>query len=80
MLSMWPRVCVWLCETTDTSYVGGGQGTVLRTKFSALGIPDTAGHRRTENKMGVPGEAQSAPRPKGGEGRGRGCTRWFPCR
>lgn len=29
MLSTRPRVGVWLCEATDLSLVGGGQGTIL---------------------------------------------------
>ena len=34
--------------------MGGGQGAVLGTRFSALGIPDTTGHRgRAENRMGA---------------------------
>ena len=70
MLSMWPRVGVWLWEAMDPAH-GGGQGAVLGTRFSALGIPDTAGHLgRAENRMGAPrGAAQSAPGLKGGEGR-----------
>ena len=63
----------WLREATDPSSVGGGQGAVLGTRFSASGIPDTTGHRgRAENRMGAPGAAQSALVPKGGESRGRG--------
>jgi hypothetical protein len=38
----------------DPSSVGGGQGAVLGTRFSALSIPDTTGHRgRAENRMGA---------------------------
>ena len=48
------------------------------TRFSASGIPDTAGHcKRDENRMGVQGAAQSALGLKGGEGRGRGGAGWF---
>jgi hypothetical protein len=36
-----------------------------------LGIPNTVGQlRRAEKRMGAPEAAQSAPGPKGGEGRG----------
>ena len=67
------QVDVWLWEATDPSSVGGGQGAVLGTRFSASGIPDTAGYRgRDENRMGALEAAQSAPGPKGEEGRGRG--------
>jgi hypothetical protein len=45
----------------NPSSAGGGQGTVLSTRFSALGIPDTAGHRRrAENNMWTPVAAHSA--------------------
>jgi hypothetical protein len=78
-LSTWPRVGVWLCGATDPSLVDGGQGAVLGTRFSALGIPDTAEHcRRAENRMGTPGAAQLALGRKGGEGRERGGAGWFP--
>jgi hypothetical protein len=57
----------------NSSSAGGGQGAVLGTRFSASGIPDTAGYRgRDENRMGALEAAQSAPGPKGEEGRGRG--------
>ena len=50
-------------------------------RFSVLGIPDDAGQRRrAENKVGTPGAAQSAPRPKRREGRERGGIGWFPHR
>ena len=53
-LSTLPWVGVWLCEATGPSSAGGGQGAVLGTRFSALGIPDTTGHRgRAENRMGA---------------------------
>ena len=73
MLSIRPLVDVWLCEVTAPSLVGGGQGTVLGTRFTASGIPDTSGYCiKAENRMGAPGTAQSAPGMKGGEGRERG--------
>jgi hypothetical protein len=33
MLSTRPRVGVWLCEATDSSLAGGGQGAALGTRF-----------------------------------------------
>ena len=64
----------------NSSSAGGGQGAVLGTRFSASGIPDSAGHEgRAENRIGTPGVAQSAPGQKELEGRGRGATRWFSC-
>ena len=75
---MRPRVGVWLWEATDPSLEGGGQGAVLGTRFSALGIPDTSGHYgRAENRMGSPGTAWSVLGQKGGEGRGRGALGGF---
>lgn len=72
-LSTLPWVGVWLCEATGPSSAGGGQGAVLGTRFSALGIPDTTGYQGSaENRMGALGAAQSALGPKGGEGRERG--------
>jgi hypothetical protein len=81
-LSTWPLVGVWLCEVTGPSLVGGGQGAVLGTRFSASGIPDTSGHQgRAEHRMGGSwGGAQSAPGPKGGEGRERGRHCMVPTR
>ena len=57
----------------------GGQGAVLGTRFSALGIPDTTGYQGSaENRMGALGAAQSALELKGGEGRERvGGAGWF---
>jgi hypothetical protein len=37
-LSTQPGVGVWLWEATDPSSAGGGQGAVLGTRFSVLGI------------------------------------------
>ena len=69
-------VCV---KPRNPSSPGGVQGALFGTRFSVSGIPDTAGHhRRAENKMGAPGVAQSAPEPKGGEGREGGGAGWFP--
>ena len=63
---MRPWVGVWLCEATDPSLAGGGQGAVLGTRFPALGIPYTDGHLgKAENRIGALGL-------KGGEGRERG--------
>ena len=48
-------------------------------RFSVSGIPDTDGHCRTaEDKMGALGLAESAPGTKGGEGKERGGSGWFP--
>jgi hypothetical protein len=56
----------------NPSLAGGGQGAVLGTRFSVSGTLDTVGHHgRAENRMGALGAGQSAPGPKGGEGRGR---------
>jgi hypothetical protein len=80
MLSMWPRVGVWLWEAMDPAH-GGGQGAVLGTRFSALGIPDTAGHLgRAENKIGALREAWSSPGLKGGGAIKRGDAGWFSYR
>jgi hypothetical protein len=50
-------------------------------RFSVSGIPDTAGHcGRAENKVEVPGVAQSPPGLKRGKGRERRGIGWFPCR
>jgi hypothetical protein len=74
MLSTLPWLGVWLCEATDPSSSDGGQEAVLGSRFPASGIPYTTGHQgRDGNRMGDPGAAQSAPEPKGREGRGRGC-------
>jgi hypothetical protein len=67
----------WLREATDPSSVGGGQGAVLGTRFSASGIPDTTEHcGRAKNRMGNLGVARSALGPKGGEARERGGAGW----
>jgi hypothetical protein len=73
MLSTQTQVDVWLCEATDPSSAGGGQGAVLGNRFSASGIPGKDGHQgRAENRMGALGSAQSAPGQReeraGGEG------------
>jgi hypothetical protein len=48
-------------------------------RFSVPDIPVVAGHHgRAENKVEDLGAARSAPGPKGGEGRERGGTGWFP--
>jgi hypothetical protein len=75
-------VGVWLCEATGFSSAGGGQGAVLGTRFSALGIPDTTGHLRIpKNRMGVPGRGGGA-RSILGRGEERewreGSAGWFP--
>jgi hypothetical protein len=77
----WVSGCVM---PLDPSSVGGRQEAVLGTRFSASGIPDTAGHlRRAENRMPTP---PPPPHPRGGVlvslwlkgGEGRWRTRWFP--
>jgi hypothetical protein len=56
---------------------GGVLGTVSQS--SVFDIPDTSEHRgRSENKWGPQGGARSSLGPKGGKGRGRGGTGWFP--
>ena len=85
---MWPRVGVWLWEATELQLGAGwtrgnprslGLMEARDNRFSVSDIPNTSGHlRRAENKMGAPGLAQSAPGPKGGEGRERGGAGWFP--
>ena len=48
-------------------------------RFSVSDIPDVAiCFRRAENKVRAPGTAQSAPGPKGEEGKERGGAEWFP--
>ena len=63
----------------DPSSAGGGRGAVLDTRFSVLGIPDTAGYcGRAENRMRI---ALLAPGAKRRRGQGeRGDTEWFSCR
>ena len=90
MPSTQPRVGVWLWEATEPQFPRGWTRGSLRSlglmeardnRFSVLGIPDTAGHRRrAENKMGALGVPWSVPGLKGEEGRGRVGTGWFPCR
>ena len=76
-----PRVVSGCGKPLDPSSAGGGKGTVLGTRFSVSGIPDTAGHlRRAEDKMGSPGVTWSSPGTKEEEGRERGGTGWFPRR
>jgi hypothetical protein len=59
-----PRVVSGYGKPLDPSSAGGGKGTVLGTRFSVSGIPDTAGHlRRAENKR--------EPRKWLSQGRGR---------
>ena len=78
MLSTQPWVGVWLSEATESQLSGWWTGAVLGTRFSASGIPDTAGHlRRAENKMKALGMAQTALGWKGGEVGGG--TGWFSC-
>ena len=61
--------CPWASWRTET------------TSFSVSSIPDTAGHcGRAENKVEVPGVAQSPPGLKRGKGRERRGIGWFPCR
>ena len=60
-------------KSWNPSSGGDGQGTVLGTRFSALGIPDTAGHhRKAENRMGAlgrPGQLQGQRKQRAaGEG------------
>ena len=66
MLSSWPWVGVWLCEATDTSSVGGGQGAVLGNRFSLSLVHltlDTTQELRTE--WGPLEVTQATPGPKG---------------
>jgi hypothetical protein len=67
-------VGVWLWEAMDPSSAGGGQGAVLDTRFSASGIPDTAGHHgRAENRMGAgSGGGVDSVSPWAEERRGQG--------
>jgi hypothetical protein len=81
-------VCLW--EATEPhlarGWTMGSQRSLGLTEdrdnmFSVSGIPNTAGHGgRAENKMGALGAAWSTPGPKGGEGREREDTGWFPHR
>jgi hypothetical protein len=65
-----PRWVSGCGKQRNPSSAGGGQGAILGTRFSALGIPDIAGHRRrAENRTGPQEVVQSALGPKGGEGR-----------
>ena len=49
--------------------MGGGQGAVLGTKFSASDIPDTAGHSgKAEKRMGASGVALSGDKGRRGQG------------
>jgi hypothetical protein len=77
-LSKRPQVDVWLCEAKDPSSAGGGQLAVLGTRFSASGIPDTAGYLgRAENRMGALGAGSVSYRAEGRRGERGG--RWvFP--
>jgi hypothetical protein len=65
----------------DPSSAGGEQGAVLGTRFSALSIPDTAGHHgRAENRMGAPGGGSVSLVAEGRKGQGERGHWVFPTR
>ena len=67
----WVSGCL---KPLNPSSAGGGQGAVLDTRFSASGIPDTAGHHgRAENRMGAgSGGGVDSVSPWAEERRGQG--------
>ena len=65
-------------EATGPSSVGDGQGAVLGTRFSVLGIPDTTENQgRAENRMPPTPDSSVSPGAEGRRGqreRGRRCV------
>jgi hypothetical protein len=77
-LSTRPRVNIWLCEATDPTRQGGGQGAAPGTRFSVSGIPCWIWQRSWEQNRGP--WTTLSPEGKGREVRGRRGAGWFPYR